>query len=211
MGLTLVDPTISRAKLARELAQWETNLAARDRGWILLSHEEAGPTVEVAFLTRIAISTGGGPLPVVACAIRLLYDNYDLWPPSLTFIDAVSRQPMRPHVRAFLGTPEGPRDVLIDAHPLTGQPFLCLPGIREYHNHPQHTGDDWLLHRSTGSGSLVNVCERVWRLMSRNVVGLNFSMQALPTWPLKAQIAVQMMQGDIVENRAPAPVPDVVR
>jgi hypothetical protein len=47
--------------------------------------------------------------------------------------------------------------------------------------------------------------------MSRNVVGLNFSMQALPSWPLKAQIAIQMMQGDIVENRSPLLAPEAAR
>ena len=33
-------------------------------------------------------------------------------------------------------------------------PFLCLVGVREYHDHPAHTGDAWWLHRKTGAGSL---------------------------------------------------------
>lgn len=33
-------------------------------------------------------------------------------------------------------------------------PFLCLPGVLEYHEHPAHTGDSWWLHRTTGAGSL---------------------------------------------------------
>lgn len=32
-------------------------------------------------------------------------------------------------------------------------PFLCLPGVREYHEHPGHSGDPWELHRLTGAGS----------------------------------------------------------
>src|SRR6185437_3217307 len=33
-------------------------------------------------------------------------------------------------------------------------PFLCLAGVREYHEHPAHTGDSWWVHRTTGAGSL---------------------------------------------------------
>jgi hypothetical protein len=33
-------------------------------------------------------------------------------------------------------------------------PFLCVPGVREYHEHPAHSGDVWLLHRGTGAGRL---------------------------------------------------------
>jgi hypothetical protein len=155
------------------------------------------PAVEIAFLAKLALTSGASFLPAAVCTVRLAYDNYDLQPPSLTFIDLFTRQPTRPHVRAILGTPEGPRDVLIDGHPLTGQPFLCLPGVREYHVHPQHTGDDWLLHRETRAGSLWTVCDRIWRLMVRNVVGLNASIQAFPVFPLRAQVALQVAQGDV--------------
>ena len=33
-------------------------------------------------------------------------------------------------------------------------PFLCMRGVREYHRHPAHTGDAWLLHRGRGEGAL---------------------------------------------------------
>lgn len=33
-------------------------------------------------------------------------------------------------------------------------PFLCLAGVREYHEHPAHTGDSWWLHRRSGAASL---------------------------------------------------------
>ena len=34
------------------------------------------------------------------------------------------------------------------------RPFICLQGIREYHESPAHSGDSWLLHRGTGPGTL---------------------------------------------------------
>jgi hypothetical protein len=199
----LVDPVVTRTKVARELEQWKENGRPRERGWLLLDYDETIPSVEIAFLTQMAMSAGSVPLQVVACAVRLTYENYDLWPPSLTFIDAVTRQQIKPHVRAIMATPEGPRDVLIDGHPDTNEPFLCVPGIREYHLHPQHTGDDWLLHRSLHEGSISTICERLWRLMARNVLGLRVVLQALPVWPLQAQLAINLTQGEM-RDAAPA-------
>lgn len=38
-------------------------------------------------------------------------------------------------------------------------PFLCLPGVREYHDHPGHSGDAWELHRRDGAGALVRLAD----------------------------------------------------
>ena len=197
MSVALVDPGVTSQKFKRELDLWKANSDHQRRGWLLLSENDSVPSLEIAFLAGIATSLGVGLLPVVVCAIRLTYENYDLWAPSLTFIDAFTRQPSRPQVRAFLSTPEGPRDVLVDGHPTTNLPFLCLPGIREYHSHPQHSGDDWLLHRPAKEGSIYNICDRIWRMMARNVVGLHVTVQALPVMPLRAQVIIQVTQGDL--------------
>jgi len=50
-------------------------------------------------------------------------------------------------------------------------PFLCLPGVREYHEHPGHSGDPWELHRLTGAGSLVRLVEVVRTYAVEPVVG----------------------------------------
>ena len=197
MTALLVDPNVTRRKFRREVDFWTAHSAHRERGWLLLDRNDDVPSVEVGFLAKLPTSTGSGPVSVLVCAIRLTYENFDLWPPSLTFIDVFTREPAMPAVRAFLPTPEGFRDVLINGHPETGLPFLCLPGIREYHRHPQHSGDDWLLHRQSRSGSLTTVCERVWRLMARNILGVNVAVQTLPVWPLQAQLVVKLSQGDI--------------
>ena len=200
MTATLIDPVISREKFRREFDSWKDNSQHKERGWLLLDYNEEALRLELGFVARVTTSTGSGPLPVIVVAIRLEYDNYDLLPPSLTFIDALTRRPARPHVRAFMPLADGPRDVLIDTHPETGLPFLCVAGIREYHNHPQHTGDSWLLHRPLGEGCISTICDRVWRFMARNVIGLNMNMQALPGWPLRAQLIVQLAQGQIAET-----------
>ena len=56
---------------------------------------------------------------------------------------------------------------------------MC-PGYVEYHDHPQHSGDSWLLHRRSGEGSLATICDRIWRTMARNVVGMQVGLLALP-------------------------------
>jgi hypothetical protein len=185
---------VSRAKLAAELADWEANAAIYTRrGWLLL---DRGPLhVEVAFLATVPL-VGVYSIPVITACVRLDYCNYDLWPPSLTFIDPRTREPANPAVRAPAVGPAGARDALVDGHPDTGRPFLCLPGIREYHNHPQHTGDDWLLHRSTGAGRLAVICERIWQRMARNVVGLRVAVQALPPI-IGTQVEMSLSQGDL--------------
>lgn len=193
----LVDPEISRQKLRREVERWHANSPHEERGWILLDYDEDNLSVELAFLAKVSINAGSGPLPVVVCAVRLTYENYDIWPPSLTFIDVFTRAPSKPHVRAFQKTLTGPRDVLIDAHPETQLPFLCVPGIREYHNHPQHSGDSWLLYRERSEGSISTVCDRLWGFMARNVFGFKLQLQGLPTWPPQIQVSISLGQGDI--------------
>jgi hypothetical protein len=201
----LVDPEVTRRKFERELTAFKSDANSRRRGWLILAEEPSVPAVEVAFFARV--SSTAGELPLAVCAIRLTYENYDLWPPSLTFIDAFTRERAPPLVRAFASTTDGLRDLLIDGHPSNKQPFLCIAGIREYHWHPQHTGDSWLLHRGTREGALATICERVWRLMARNVIGLRVSVQALPGTPLRAQVDVQLAQGD-VDRIVAFPIPN---
>lgn len=205
MTQILVDPEVTRRKFRRELAQWKMHARHTERGWLILREDEEESTVEIAFLGRVAISTGQTALPIVACAVRVSYDNYDIQPPSLTFIDAFSREPARPHVGAFRQPGEGGRNVLIGAHPETGRPFLCFPGIREYHSHPQHSGDDWLLHRSTRAGTLIVICERIWQYMIRNILGLQVGVQTLPQMPMQAHLQIRIVQGALNVAGTPAP------
>ncbi len=195
----LVPLRVSEAKLAAELADWDANAVLyQRRGWLLLSRKPL--RVEVAFITAVPI-VGLHTVPVITACVRLDYANYDLWPPSLTFIDPRTREPAAPAVRAPDMTEAGARDALVDGHPDTGRPFLCLAGIREYHNHPQHTGDDWLLHRVSGAGRLAVICERIWQRMVRNVVGLRVTMQALPP-SMGTQLEVVLAQGNLAVTPA---------
>lgn len=180
----LVDPAVSEAKLMRQLADWEANSEIyRDRGWHLLGHN--GLEVEISFAARLPISQAGD-LVAIPLAIRLSFHNYDVWAPSLRVIDPISRRALQiPRVRAldFDATDEAgvPLDLFINHHPDTGLVFLCKPGTREYHTHFEHSGDDWLLYRDQGFGTIGHLCDLLWRTAVRTIGGLNFGAQRPPS------------------------------
>ncbi|TFV68118.1 UNVERIFIED_ORG: hypothetical protein E4P37_00030 [Bacillus sp. AZ43] len=190
----LVPEQVTAAKLQAELCDWQANAEIyQRRGWVMLEHTEQ--QVDIAFVASVPL-VGVLAAPVITACVRIDYTNYDLWPPSVTFIDPRTRQPAPPVVRAPANGEHGVRDALVENHPVTGLPFLCLPGIREYHSHPQHSGDDWLLHRRSGAGRIAVICERIWQRMVVNVIGLRVTMQAFPP-AVGTELQVAIAQGDL--------------
>lgn len=164
----LVAPEVTGAKVAAHLHDWHSHADEyRQRGWLLL--KESGTTLEIGFVAP-NVAAGFRVMPV---AIRLNYDNYDLWPPSLTFIDPLTGKPLPPSIPALKREGAELRNLIVGVHPDTGLPFLCLAGIREYHRHPQHSGDDWLRYRAQRMGAPAVICERIWEFMTRRVTGLS--------------------------------------
>lgn len=206
--MAIVDPQISRRKLERELAVWAQQAEIfRQRGYLVVAREDL--RVDVGFLARLPLSSGPEPLAgMVACA-RIDFTNYDVWAPSVVFIDFFSGAPVKPSVMAFdhassVRTAQGlPPNFLIDPHPETGLPFLCHVGVREYHEHVEHDGDQWLLHRGEGAGTLLAICELIWRSMVRNVFGFNVAVHAaIP--PNSRAFGVGLLQADPEERVAQA-------
>jgi len=172
----LVDPSVSRAKIGRELESWRRNEADyRRKGWVMLRDNLDDLFVEVGFLALIPM--GSIQIPIILPTIRLDYDNYDLLPPSMSFIDIFTGQPTAaPFNQALVPGPDGQdRNVLITN--TNGKQFLCFAGIREYHEHPDHNGDAWLLYRHEKRGSIAVICERIWETMTSAVAGIQFQMQ----------------------------------
>ncbi|MFK2874485.1 hypothetical protein ISP13_13155 [Dyella lipolytica] len=91
--------------------------------WIV--HSKDYPHVEVTFL-------GSRPLRV-----RLLCDNWPELPPSAILMSADGSDPKNLPGSVFHQ----------DAHPITGKPFICMRGFREYHTHSSHLGDRWENYR----------------------------------------------------------------
>jgi hypothetical protein len=190
LGPALVPVAVSRRKLEREIAEWDAQQEQYvRRGWRL--RRVGDLQVEVLFLATVPVDPQKR-LTVVAPSVLLSFDDYDLLPPSVRFVDPFTGGPVHPGLDALLSSEHGDRNVLVNPHPRTGLPFLCLPGVREYHQHPQHSGDDWLLHRARGEGRLAVICERLWRAMPRTLVGM--AVQSVWTPPV-SELRVRLVQG----------------
>jgi hypothetical protein len=193
----LVDPAISRAKLDAELESWREHANGYlQRGMLLLRAE--GLEVDVAFAGCLPF--GGAVLPVIAPTIRLNFDNYDLWAPSLRFIDFFTGRETPSPIPATIAAPDGSnRHLLIERS--DGRQFLCVQGTREYHEHSDHDGDLWELHRGTGRGTLAAICEDVLATMTSTIAGVGFQMQVTLAMP-NPQMPVTQALGAAQQMRA---------
>jgi hypothetical protein len=191
----VVDPEVTRRKFERELELWrEQDEAYRRRGWLMLARNDL--SVDIGFVGRLPV--GAQSIPAMSACVRIDFRNYDLEPPSVEFIDPMTGEYVSPAVQALVGTAEDPRDLVVHSHPDTNRPFFCVPGIREYHNHPQHSGDSWFLHRQSGEGRLATICDRIWRSMARNLIGIQINVQTLPG-QLRFQLRVANAPGEVAE------------
>lgn len=144
------------------------------RGWFLVDYEF--PQVFV-----ILAAPGLDPPPLVF-GLLLDYSNYDARPPSVQVVRPFTREPLRyreiaPALRLNRTMQSGQVDVpgmpaqihfgvpqaLLQAFDEDEIPFLCIAGVREFHDHPAHRGEAWELHRTAGAGRLVRILEVVTR------------------------------------------------
>jgi hypothetical protein len=166
-----VEPAVSHGHFDAELAEYEQMRCEYEaRGWLLV--QASFPIVFVVMaspkLTPPAIVTG----------VLLDYSNYNNEPPSVRLVNPLTRIPykqrelptnlnrsMPGQAVQLPGMPAGANvqmqvaQPLMQAHEPDDIPFLCIAGVREYHEHPAHTGDAWELHRALGAGRLVRLLE----------------------------------------------------
>jgi hypothetical protein len=171
-----VDPEVSKVKFERELEQFRSCEAYnRERGVFLVS--ASFPDIVLAFTAANAL-----PRVIIFC-VKINFSNYDVEAPSVEFIDALTQAPVQfdhllSHMpRKAIGGQEAGQPVnvtfstLIQAHPPHMKPFLCLPGVREYHNHPAHSNDPWLAHRGLGEGTLGFLIDQLYSYGTNPIVG----------------------------------------
>lgn len=171
----VVDPEVSRAKFAREVALHRADEARHRARGILLVDAVFPEAFALLFARRVT------PAALLA-GVVLDFTNYDLRPPSVRFVDPFTREPLKaaqlgismprrlpapelpPEFVQLAGqAAQGPVLNMLQSYGPDEFPFLCLPGVREYHDHPAHTGDSWLLHRGSGEGSLHFVLDQIWK------------------------------------------------
>lgn len=154
---------VSRNKFQRELNIYEKKSNYyRARGIIMLTAEF--PLMEFIFLAPQL-----KPMPVVF-AVRIGFENFDMEPLSVKFIDITTGElvPANQMNTVFSRksgiTQDGkpiPNRLLMSEAP-DSPPFLCMQGTREYHEHPYHSGDSWLLHRKKGKGRLAFILDKLY-------------------------------------------------
>lgn len=195
-----IDPEISKKKFQAELEHFfkiKHNL--RKKGWILEEYEY--PLVRVTFINRYIHPR------VSVCTVDLEFDNFDVLPPSLKFRDPFSLeygvdirglqdqiakaqqsglqvQPakMKSVVRGSYIKDGKTMDIILN-HPECGRLFLCMPGVREYHSHPEHTNDPWDNHRKQMSrGILTFLLEQIDThcIEPMKALPLNFPLSVFP-------------------------------
>lgn len=118
--------------------------------------------------------------PAIITGVLFDYSNYDVRPPSVRLVNPFTNEPYQtktlptvlkrsvdagPQQIPGLMIPPGAQARFVAQQPLMQSygpddiPFLCIAGVREYHDHPGHSGDAWELHRKTGAGRLVRLLE----------------------------------------------------
>ncbi|WP_162428191.1 putative metal-binding protein [Pontibacter pudoricolor] len=146
-----VDPEVTHQKFQEELEIFfSLREEYRKKGVLLL--EQQYPDLYFAFAAPSLY-----PMPIVF-AVRINFVNYDVQPLSVKFVHPLTLEPItieQVHTnlpRKLVGAPTP--QALLQAD-LNRIPFFCIPGVREYHNHPFHNGDSWFLYRKKGGeGSL---------------------------------------------------------
>lgn len=187
-----VDPAVSRRKFDREVAEFRSQADEYGRrGWFLTDAEFPHALVILATAKTQPIS--------ILTGVRFDYTNYDAAPPSVRLVHPLTREaykwsevptqlPRRTETpdaeRVAQALAQGVSQVQLAAQPLLqahGEgdiPFLCIAGVREYHDHPAHSGDHWELHRTSGAGRLVRLVQIISKYGLETIHG--FEVQIVP-------------------------------
>ena len=184
-----VDPAVSRKKFNREVEEFQAQAEAyRRRGWFLVHAE---------FPEALVILATAKTQPIaILCGVLFDYSNYDAVPPSVRLVHPLTFEPYKgselptqlmqrvPGADAPMVVPgQGQVQLQVQAQQPLMQasgpdeiPFLCIVGVREYHQHPAHSGDHWELHRQIGAGCLTRLVGIISKYGLESIVGFNVQM-----------------------------------
>lgn len=195
------DTNVARRKFDREIAQFrQMESVYRGRGIWLISAEF--PRVLVAF------ATPKSPNVFVPFAAEIDFTDYDAQPLSVILVHPVTFKRLKVsdilpqfsigmagRMMRLRTTSNGQvvTENIVQAWD-EERPFLCIAGVREYHDNPAHTGDSWWLHRRTGEGTLHHIVNIIWTYGVKNIVA--------PQMNLQIQFAGYSMQPEIEQPLA---------
>ncbi len=179
----LVDPAVSASKFEAEVSAFRglERMHSKRGTWLVRAE------FPVVFLVFAA--PNAKPVRMLAFGAVIDFSNYDLWAPSVRIVDPITEMPYTggemppqaqllrrvPKAAAVGGVPGGEFEIgkfMVWQEPAE-TPFLCHPGVREYHGHPAHSGDDWLLHRGRGEGTLTRLVDLLFQYGSAGMIGVS--------------------------------------
>jgi hypothetical protein len=178
------EQSVSEKKFNKELNTYKSAYETwRERGVLLIFAQF--PNADFIFVTPNL-----KPPSVLFC-VRINFTNYDVYPPSISFIQPFTRAPLKrsevPIKFNQLILPEGfvpnpfqqiqPQDLLQGLPDKI--PFFCIKGVREYHTNPRHTGDSWFLYRGNGEGKLGYLLDQLYEHSTAQVVRHQISLQPI--------------------------------
>lgn len=115
------------------------------RDWMINSSEF--PVLDITF------GASGQPKTL---RVRFLFDDWNDLPPSIQF-QTLEGEPLK-------SIAKDPKGVInSSAHPVTGLPFVCSIGSREYHTHSSHTSDHWSNYKGKPGFNLGDLVTKLWQ------------------------------------------------
>ena len=173
-----MEPEVSLIKFKEEIGNFhEIRNDWRTKG-VFLIHEDF-PIVEFMFTTPKL-----NPSAIAFC-VQIDFTNYDIEPPSLKFICPFTRRLLTRQEIPLRFIQVNGQDKVNPNVPIQNQiqpqdllqgnerPFFCISGVKEYHDHPAHSGDSWLLHRKMGEGRLGYILDQLYNNSIAGVAGIS--------------------------------------
>lgn len=158
-SLQITDPSVTKNKFDTEVSKFKAvEVNYREKGIICTNISFPN----IFFIFAIPKLTP----PVIAFSVRINFTNYDFEPPSVVFISPFTEELVRRDqvpvlfIQLNKNNPFQPIDLLQGSGNMA--PFFCIPGVREYHNHPAHSGDSWFLYRTRGEGNLLFIIDQLY-------------------------------------------------
>lgn len=140
-------PELAQACFEADVAKLPAELAEM-RGWQLL--ERSYPILDLAFT-----APQGSYL-----RLRMNCENWNARPPSIALLDKSGQ-----YITSAIASSTNIFNN--SAHPSTGKPFVCMPGVFEYHTHSSHLNDHWEPRRNLPGFTLFEIVTQIWNGWSK--------------------------------------------
>jgi hypothetical protein len=177
----IVDPSVSRLKFDRDVSEATTqrDYFMRRGAWIVTAEF---PEVFVV------LGTPKSKPHYVPYGVLFDFTDYDARPLSVRLVDPFTKRRLKKSEIGYTFLRANPLPVGMPVGMPTGfteilqafvddAPFLCLPGIRDYHASSAHSGDSWWLHRRTGEGKLFTLLDKLCMYGAEPITGIQVSQQ----------------------------------